>query len=163
MSSAGRRRPVQADWWTDEAQLTLARSLIGEADGHKADYAPIAWVYAKRYRLYTKAQQGDLTFAQFITQYSSPLTQKTPRARMVQSLPWGDAEKGIYTRPRLRNRWEMVREFVIDWGEGRHRDPCPSALHFGGAMDKPHAQWEPVRCGKTNNIFWTIKGRRKQS
>ncbi len=50
-----------------------------------------------------------------------------------------------------------MQRFVESWGAGRVRNPCPKALHWGGTMDKPSGNWFPVSCGRTRNIFYTVR------
>jgi hypothetical protein len=162
------RGPVPEEHWDDEAKLTLAQALVGEADWRHPDHLAIAWVLAKRFRVYRRTHPG-VSFAQFIRFYSSPLKPfvKTSRARAIRALTWGQAGGKWGGK-----RWLKVQRTVERWGRGVENDPCPSALHWGGDMDKapkPTALykrgWRITSCtgGTANTFYEPIPGRRQQS
>lgn len=149
-SAFARRVPLPPQQWDEDTQVTLARAMVGEADWHRPDHIAIAYVLARRWRLHSRNRKA-ISFRDFIHLYSSPLKQKTKRAEWVQQLPWGPMP-GPYER-----RWDRVRRTVRHWGEGRVKDPCPNAMHWGGTMDRPSGHWRPVNCGQTRNIFYEIQ------
>ena len=158
-----RNRPVPIEHWTPEAQLMLARAWVGEADWSEQDHIAIGWVLAKRWAYFNQSRspENQLDFAAFTQAYSAALKgetgNKTPRQKIIQQLPWGDPVSGVYSTPMNVKRWKQVRERVKRWGEGEIDDPCRSAMHWGGTMDHPPANWEPVSCGDTWNIFYRVK------
>lgn len=167
------RPPVPAEFWDREAKLTLAQALVGEADWHRPDHEAIAHVLVKRWRAFRRNRPSSIPFTDFVRLYSSPLKTGEARARRIQALPWGTfAGPGDVSGARWVNwalssrrarggwggrRWDRVRKLVTDWGRGRVKDPCPSAVHFGGEMDVPQGHWIPVSCGKTRNIFYEVR------
>lgn len=159
---AYRKPPVPIDEWDETTQLTLARAMVGEADWHEPDHVAIAFVLARRWRIqvsrasadarFDQEQHEPLSFQRYISLYSAPLRSISPRTKWIRSLPWGPLD-GPYSQ-----RWDRVQKVVTWWGEGRLKDPCPSAVHWGGAMDRPSKRWHPVSCGLTRNIFYTRRG-----
>jgi hypothetical protein len=145
---AYRKPPLPSDEWDEGTQLTLARAMVGEADWHEPDHVAIAFVLARRWRIH-QARQEPVPFQRYISLYSAPLRSISPRTKWIRSLPWGPVD-GPYSE-----RWDRVQRLVTAWGEGRLKDPCPSAVHWGGAMDRPSKRWHPVSCGLTRNIFYT--------
>jgi hypothetical protein len=145
---AYRKPPLPTDEWDETTQLTLARAMVGEADWHEPDHVAIAFVLARRWRIH-QARHESLTFQRYISLYSAPLRSISPRTKWIRSLPWGPMD-GPHAE-----RWDRVQRLVTAWGEGRLRDPCPSAVHWGGAMDRPGKRYHPVSCGLTRNIFYT--------
>ena len=154
-STASARLPVPLEYWDEEAALTLARSLVGEADFRKRDHEAIAWVYAKRFALCRRTKRvlpACESFSTFVRAYSAPLRVKNPRALAVQALPWGDPLEGRYRK--YRDSWRKLLEWVLTWGKGGIPDPCPAAIHFGGTMDVQKYGWEVVDCKGTANTFY---------
>jgi hypothetical protein len=149
------RRPVAAEHWSDAAQITLARAMVGEADWHEPDHVAIAFVLARRFRTH-QLNRAPMSFERYIQLYAASLRSDSPRSQWVQSLPWGPMP-GPYEQ-----RWDRVRRLVTAWGEGRVKDPCPKALHWGGTMDRPSRRWSPISCGMTRNIFYTHRERSTQ-
>jgi hypothetical protein len=145
---AYRGPPVPSDEWDETTQLTLARAMVGEADWHEPDHVAIAFVLARRWRIH-QSRQEPVSFQRYISLYSAPLRSTSPRTKWIRELPWGPVD-GPYSE-----RWDRVQRLVTAWGEGRVRDPCPSAVHWGGAMDRPSKRWHPVSCGLTRNIFYS--------
>jgi len=150
--------PVPAEQLDEATKLTLARALVGEADWHTPDHIAIAWVLSRRWRSIENKKPGSVTFADYIAKYAAPLKTKSERTIWVQSLPWGDlpatAKNAQYQR-----HWTRVRALVEAWSQGRVADPCPSAWHYGGAMDRAGEGQRPVSCGFTRNIFYGFKPR----
>jgi len=134
-----------------DTKLTLARAMVGEADWHAPDHVAIAFVLAKRWPLY-RARHPEATFRSYIELYSSPLRRDLgARSAWLRTLPWGPIE-GPYSQ-----HWDHVRALVERFSQGRLRDPCPGAMHWGGAMDHPGAGMRPVSCGYTRNIFYSLR------
>ena len=159
--------PIPKSHWTPEARLTLAQAWVGEADWSPQDHIAIGWVLSKRWKIYNKYQgaSNPISFAAFIRMYCSPLKGRSLRQRRIQALPWGDPvgkAVGPYRRTRNIVRWKRVRQRVENWASGKFQDPCPRALHWGGTMDRPYANWRPTRCGTTRNIFYSIQSRRNR-
>ncbi|HEY6879542.1 MAG TPA: hypothetical protein VI299_16060 [Polyangiales bacterium] len=149
-------RPVPESDWDEATKLKLAQIMVGEADWHEPDHVAIAYVLARRWPQFQQ-MHGPISFAWYIGMYSSVMKVDSKRTRWVRGLPWGDIT-GPYAK-----RWHRVVELVEAWGEGRVKDPCPDAAHWGGAMDRPGKSWEPVSCGLTKNIFYTHRDRRVAS
>lgn len=147
-------------------QLHLAQVVVGEADFRKADHIAIAWVLAKRWRMYQRGAKYDPAtqdFSWFIMAYSSTMKIGRERAKRIRQLPWGDPVRphsDHVSLERYTRNWAQARETVSQWYQGRHPDPCPRALHWGGTMDnpdkieRPGVVWEPVSCGPTSNIYY---------
>ena len=142
-----RPRPLPVEEWDEDTMLTLGRAMVGEADWHEPDHVAIAYVLARRWRVHQK-NRAPLSFRSYIRLYSASLRSTSERSLWIQSLPWGPMP-GLYEK-----RWDRVRHLVKAWGNGRIKDPCPNAVHWGGAMDRPSRRWQPVTCGLTRNIFY---------
>ena len=145
---AYRKPPLPTDEWDETTQLTLARAMVGEADWHEPDHVAIAHVLARRWRIHQQNRE-DISFPRYIALYSASLRSDSERSNWIRSLPWGPLP-GPYEQ-----RWNRVQKLVSAWGQGLIKDPCPQALHWGGAMDRPARTWAPVSCGMTRNIFYT--------
>ena len=145
--AAAERRPVPAAEWNEETQLTLAQVMVGEADWHEPDHIAIAFVLARRWQQYQQAHESS-SFQHYMQLYSSTMKVESERTRWVRALVWGDGA-GLHGK-----RWARVQQLVKAWGLGKVKDPCPTAEHWGGAMDRPGKKWEPVSCGLTKNIFY---------
>ncbi len=151
-AQAHARPPSELREQLDEAtKLTLARAMVGEADWHEPDHVAIAFVLAKRWPLY-RVRHPEASFQDYIALYSSAVKRDVgARAKWLHSLPWGPIE-GPHSK-----RWDRVRALVERFSEGKLRDPCPGAMHWGGAMDRPGAGMKPVSCGFTRNIFYGFR------
>jgi hypothetical protein len=140
----------------------LARTLVGEADGHTADYAPITFVLLKRWeRRVLVTGSPSLTFTHFIRMYSALWKTSDRRASSIRLLPWS-AHRGKRSK-----QWSGARAFVRKWDRGQVTDPCPSAMHWGSKADGPPdvkyvrmRGWAVVKCGDTRNIFYERRGAR---
>jgi len=151
---------------TPDDKLHLAQVLVGEADWRKADHIAIAWVLAKRWKVYQRNAKYDPAtqdFSWFIMTYSTTMKIGKTRAKRIRQLPWGDPlqpHSDNVSLEKYTKNWAKVRETVTQWYNGKHPDPCPKALHWGGTMDDPNkirrpgVVWEPVSCGDTRNIFY---------
>lgn len=151
--AAADRSPVPAAEWNLETRLTLAQVMVGEADWNEPDHVAIAFVLARRWRQYEHAH-GPIAFQRYMQLYSSTMKVETERARWVRSLAWGPLAG------RHGKTWSRVQQLVDAWGQGKLKDPCPTAEHWGGAMDRPGRKWEPVSCGLTKNIFYQSRDKR---
>ncbi len=140
--------PIPAEQWDDEARLTLARAMVGEADWHEPDHVAIAHVLARRWRIHQQNREA-ISFPRYIQLYSASLRSDSDRSKWIRALPWGPMPGPF------EQRWARVQKLVNAWGQGLIKDPCPQALHWGGAMDRPARSWHPVSCGMTRNIFYT--------
>ena len=144
---AYRKPPLPTGEWNETTQLTLARAMVGEADWHEPDHVAIAFVLARRWRNY-QLHREPLPFERYIERYSASLRSDSDRSHFIRSLPWG-ALPGPHEQ-----RWNRVQKLVKAWGDGLIKDPCPNAMHWGGAMDRPSSRWHPISCGLTRNIFY---------
>lgn len=148
-SALAERLPVPESELDEETKLTLAQAMVGEADWYEPDHVAIAFVLARRWPLYRDNRQS-VTFKQYISLYSSTLRRSStsPRTAWIRALPWGPIEGPF------RKHWDRVRALVEAWSVGKLRDPCPHAVHWGGAMDRPGSDMVPTSCGYTRNIFY---------
>jgi hypothetical protein len=150
------RRPLPDSEWDEATRLTLAQVMVGEADWHEPDHVAIAFVLARRWQQFAQAR-GPISFQRYIQLYSSTMKVSTPRAKWVRALPWGELH-GQHAK-----EWAHVQKLVTLWGQGKVKDPCPRAEHWGGAMDRPGRSWEPTTCGMTKNIFYQHRDKRMAS
>jgi hypothetical protein len=141
------RKPIPEAAWDETDKLTLARAMVGEADWHEPDHVAIAFVLARRWTAHQE-NRAPLPFHRYIELYSASLRSSSERSKWVQALPWGPLPGPF------EQRWDRVMKLVQAWGEGRVKDPCPNARHWGGAMDRPSRSLHPVSCGMTRNIFY---------
>jgi hypothetical protein len=146
------RPPLPETEWDESTQLTLAQAMVGEADWHEPDHVAIAFVLARRWRIHQQ-NRGPLPFARYIELYSASLRSGSSRSEWVRALPWGPLPGPYGTR------WDRIQKLVRAWGAGQVKDPCPSAMHWGGAMDRPSRSMSPISCGLTRNIFYTQRER----
>jgi hypothetical protein len=142
------RPPLPEEAWNEDAQIALARAMVGEADWNEPDHVAIAFVLARRWRKATSNRVEPLPFEQFVARYSASLRNGTARGSWIRGLQWGPMPGPF------EQRWDRVRKLVDAWGRGRVKDPCPNAMHWGGAMDRPSRRYHAVSCGLTRNIFY---------
>lgn len=142
------RRPLPDVEWDENMRITLARAMVGEADWHEPDHIAIAYVLARRWRIHNQNREP-VTFERYIELYSASLRSDSERSSWIRNLPWGPMP-GAYEQ-----RWNRVQKLVSAFSEGKVKDPCPLAMHWGGTMDRPAQSWHPVSCGLTRNIFYT--------
>lgn len=142
------RPPLPNAEWDEETQLTLARAMVGEADWHEPDHVAIAFVLARRWRQLQQNRTDSPGFQSYIGRYSASLRNDGARSTWIRGLQWGPLPGPF------EQRWDRVRRLVAAWGEGRIKDPCPNAMHWGGAMDRPSRRYHAVSCGLTRNIFY---------
>lgn len=156
---ASAQPPLPPEQWTPPARLDLARAMVGEADFHRTeDHIAIAWVLAKRWK-HARLRFPRWRFHDQVRKFASPLKVDSPRARWVRALPWGPLS-GVLKR--YTKRWFSVMNLVVDWGLGNIRDPCRSAISWGGTMDPPGERLRPVDCGRTANTFYALRRRKAQ-
>ncbi len=88
-----------------------------------------------------------------LRQYSA-IDADNPRAREVSAWPWGDISG---KSERFNERWAELRELVTEVLRGARDDPCPRAVHWGGAMDAPKGKMVPAKCASaTANTFYAV-------
>lgn len=136
---------------TDEDTLLwAARACYVEASFREADCIALLWVTKKR------AARAERPWLEMIRQYSA-VDADTPRAVESRGFPWGD----VPDKPDSWNRnWAKLRELVVGFANGEHRDPCPRAWHWGGTMDHPRGRMVRARCAvSTANTFYALKRR----
>ena len=122
--------------------------MVGEADWHEPDHVAIAHVLARRWRIHQQNREP-ISFDRYIHLYSAALKRDSERSSWIRALPWGPMP-GLYEQ-----RWNRVQKLVRAFAEGKVKDPCPLAMHWGGTMDRPARSWHPVSCGLTRNIIYT--------
>lgn len=166
--------PMRGDSLSQKDLLTLAQAVVGEADWSRKDHVAIAWVLAKRWHFYKRSinYKAGATFSGFVRQYSSPLKIKNRRSKLIQSLPWGPAlqphSHGIPLTV-YNKKWAKTRQTIQHWYDGKIKDPCRRAVHWGGPMDNPDrmvgpgTMWHIVRCGETKNIFYGISKKKNST
>lgn len=135
---------AHAEKGPDHLQRELARVIVGEADGSRADWAAILWTLRHR-------QQASGLSLIAVAQYSVILHVDTVRAKRVRSLGTKEADWGELPRLR-RKQWADALAFVDEWMKGLIPDPCPESMHW----DEPDApkSLTPVDCGPTKNRFY---------
>ena len=145
-AEAGEASPAAAP---DPSKLVwAARICYLEASFRESDCIALLWVAKKR------ASRVDRPWLDVLRDYSA-INASNERARRVRAFPWGD----IDGRSDVFNRsWERLRELVTEFAEGKHKDPCPRAEHWGGTMDHPHGRMVKARCAAaTVNTFYAVK------
>lgn len=136
----------------EASRRILAVTIVAEADGSVQDWKAMSWVLAKRWGIRHKTRPEE-SFAAFVKKFASVWKVDTSRAKILRQLVWGKS-----ALPKRRRRvWADAQDFVLRWQAGRVPDPCPTALNWGGTMDVPVGQWEPVNCGRTRNIFYALR------
>lgn len=138
--------PIPASEWTPATQLDAARTCWGEGGFNLRDCASVLWVVTNRYR-----QGARPTWVQTLKAYSAIWGRRSPRQRLATSLPWSDYPGW---NARLNASWAVLRAHVLRWGEGKVRNPCARAVHFGGAMDAAPSGHVRVRCIGVANRFY---------
>jgi hypothetical protein len=131
----------------DEDLLWAARICYLEASWRESDCTALLWVARKR------ARRAGHSWFNVLRRYSA-IRAHTARAQDVREYPWGD----VPGKPDSFNRrWERLRNLVVEFNEGKHADPCPRAVHWGGSMDHPHGRMIPARCAVlTANTFYAL-------
>ena len=139
--------------------LWLARSCVGEAgfdSSETGECAAIMHVYKKRAKISGKS------IYEIARKYSAAIKPRDDRRnRWVLDLDRA-GNKPDYWHPRLswkhhRIWWELMLEHVDDFLKGRVKDPVPSAMHYGGRMDRyrlPAESWRAIHSLPFRNIFY---------
>lgn len=61
----------------------------------------------------------------------------------------------------FNRQWAALRAFVAQVFAGHVKDPCPSAMYFGGTMDPQRGAMVPARCSApTANGFYAVATRK---
>lgn len=133
--------------WGPPADV-LARALIAEADGSRADYAPLLAA------LQTRADRVGSTPARIAVRYCRVFRARSPTPRMVEIL----ALPGTMPRARV-TMWGRARAAVDRWLAGDHASGCERApSHFGDRLGDARLalrmRWREVDCGRTANLYW---------
>lgn len=129
--------------WAQHAD-TLARVLVAEADGSRADWSAMLWVLEHR-----REQSGAL--ASQVLRYSRTLQSTTQRTRRIHELPRSELSSA-----RARQLADAI-DHVHAWIAGGVPDPCPGADHWRGLTDSEPDWFSPVSCGPTRQIFGTAR------
>src|SRR5690349_892507 len=85
---AYRKPPLPTDEWSEDAQLTLARAMVGEADWHEPDHVAIAFVLARRWRMHAENREP-ISFQRYISLYAASLRKESDRSQFIRAMPWG--------------------------------------------------------------------------
>jgi hypothetical protein len=86
----------------------------------------------------------------------SALDADTARATEARRYPWGNVPGKL---DGWNRHWAKLRAHVTRIAAGEVADPCGGrAMHWGGRMDRPRARMVPVRCGRTANVFYRVRG-----
>ena len=141
---------AKADDGNPRLRTELARVIVGEADGSRADWAAILWTLEHR------RDRSDGLSLLAVAQYSVVLRVNTPRAIRIRSLGTERTDWGA--SPALRQKqWEQALAFVDEWLSGAILDPCPEAMHWD-ERETLHRRLTPVDCGETKNRFYAESG-----
>lgn len=157
-------QPLPEDQRTEEAEIWLARALVAEAGWSQPDHAAIAWVLQKRWRAYQAGRDADWGFVEQIKAYCKGVSTNTRRKWVLTLSPDGTEPEGWPADVLWSNyepHWQRTLRFVRAWFAGRVPDPCPTATHWGGPMDRRRAATAPVNCGMTANIFYAVTSARE--
>jgi hypothetical protein len=157
-----------------EIRLWAARACFGEASFAIQDCLPVLHVVKKLTEMENKTnkKQGARSKTQKHTTYVEKLRavsfavrpgretsltgKQLERWQTVKILPWGAAP---FWPAKWNARWAKIRELVMLFFEGRTRDPCKTALYWGGPMDVPAPYMRPVSCA--NNAAGMLKEKKK--
>lgn len=142
--ASGFGRPPE-DWakHTD----TLARVLVAEADGSRADWAAILWVLEHR-----RGRSRSKSAARALN-YSATLRKLNKRAAFIHTADASQSCTEACMRAARARQFLDAFDFVRDWLAGHVPDPCPAATHWRGIDDPKREDHEVVACGPTRNIF----------
>jgi hypothetical protein len=134
--------------------------MVSEADWSTRDHIAIAWVLKRRWESRVE-KDPEWTFLDQVKRYCAGMRGKVRASRhvWVRALnPEGIEPEGWPSNAKWGNykpAWEKVLRLSNAWIKGNVKDPCPSASHWGGAMDPPGKSWKAVNCGPTQNIFYS--------
>jgi hypothetical protein len=134
----------------DPELIWAARACYLEATWRESDCIALLWVAQKR------AQRVSRPWIDVLRDYSA-IEAKTERAREVRAFPWGDIPGKADA---FNQRWQRLRELVVEVAAGQHKDPCPRAEHWGGSMDHPKGRMIRARCAaSTVNTFYAVRAK----
>jgi hypothetical protein len=131
-----------------ETYLWAARACYLEATWRESDCVALLYVTRKR------ARRAERPWLDMLHDYSA-IDAKTPRAEETRAFPWGDIPN---KSARFNRRWQRLRNLVVEFAQGRHPNPCPHAVHWGGTMDHAKGRMVRARCAvPTVNTFYVLK------
>jgi hypothetical protein len=136
-----------------DTQTLLAQAVVGEAGWKPAvDHDVIPWL------LYARWRHIGGGFDAVIHQYCKALSGSRPwllelDAEGTQPANWPTKASWAHHKP----KWLKIRARIGDWAHGKVANPCPRAVHFGGAMDAPSRAMVPARCAGSVNRFWDVR------
>jgi hypothetical protein len=116
-------------------------------------------IYRKRAKLSRKS------IYEIAKKYSAAIKQRDDHPnRWVLTLR-RDGRKPNHWHPKLswqhhRIWWELMLEHVDDFLAGKVKDPVPSALHYGGRMDRyrlPAEDWRRISNLPFLNLFYEVR------
>lgn len=141
--------------------LLAAQSCVGEAgfgSAYTGECAAIVHVYVKRSKL------TGVPLRRVIKKYSAAIKPGIGK-KWVRSLKWRDESRPKGWDKRLRwsrykSDWLAVCAVAEGVLSGAVKDPAPTALHYGGPMDRfnlnPHV-WSRVETPRWGNYFYERK------
>lgn len=168
--------------WTPETQLWAARMLFGESTFQFQDIQILfivkrLWLQRnktlrKQCKRAKKTVCEQVTFLDTMRQYSAAVRpghdrhlqgskqiKQLERWKMVQELPWGDYDG--WTRVNLHKynrKWAIWRKLVNMWYNGKIKDACPTAMHWGGRhLDAVLSGYAEVECSNDAGGFLSEK------
>lgn len=145
-SAAARAEPIEED----PHLIWAARACYLEATWRESDCIALLWVAQKR------AQRVSRPWIDVLRDYSA-IEANNERAREVREFPWGDIPGKAAA---FNQRWQRLRELVVEVASGQHKDPCPRAEHWGGSMDHPKGRMIRARCAATTvNTFYAVRAK----
>lgn len=183
--------PINLTSALDEKHIWAARCCFGEASFKIQDCLPILHIVKKltdsenktnrklcRYRKTPPHKCRRVTYVEKMKALSFAIRpghgknldrKQLERWRMVQRLPWGDAD---FWPKKYNERYADIRKVVSLFFDGRTRDPCRNAFYWGGTMDVPKKNMYPVSCAnnaagilktkkETANTFYGVTWQRK--
>lgn len=169
--------PVPDDQWNDDVKLWTARSVLGEVGWDRpGEWAAVLWVYANR-----AERSKRYTFYEMVRNYSAAVKpgnrHRNPwlfHLRLDKTRPREWPRMTEKYRPRWRGlydaSWIRTIRFVETWQEGKVKNPCPNANHFGGRIDRHRAEtlgWMRIKCNERGhrrfrNFFYDSTRRKKR-
>lgn len=136
--------------WEGATFVDMVRAYCAGMTRHNAKFSRRAtWVRDLPYEMPATSPglQSELaTGGWAAVAYAAPRPNKWP-----WNLPWN-----IYM-----SYWNTVLQRMQDWQDGKYRDKCPEAVHWGATsgVDKMNALeggWIEVDCGDTRNAFYKL-------
>lgn len=137
-------------WVLHDNELHLARICKLEAEGSLSDCTALYHIGRKRF---------GADWLAGLLRYSKLYERTTPRAKRIAAAPDGD----IPGASRAENRrWRALRLHAVELVAGKHPDPCPRAIHWGGVMDIPKRGQVKAECAAqayTANTLYRLEGK----